>query len=153
MICFTLFCREIFFDGIYTVLLQNPFYCNSCCLLQDLFCCDLRTFSVETNYAHVFVRGEKMTNIMSHCKWWPCTIHLNLYLGYITLHCIIVWGGFNKSNQYNKFIKLHHIALYHCVGRLTVAQYISCCYYCIWLRWKSNLSWWKGFQTYWRETG
>ena len=35
-----------------------------CCLLQDLFCHDLRTFCVETNYAQDFVRGEKMTNIM-----------------------------------------------------------------------------------------
>ena len=64
MISFTMFCREIFFDGIDTVLLQNRFDCNSCCLLRDLFCRDLRFFCVETNYAQDFVRGKKMTNIM-----------------------------------------------------------------------------------------
>ena len=64
MIYFTLFCREIFFDGIYIVLLQNPFYWNSCCLLRDLFCRNVRTFCVETNYAQDFVRGKEMTNIM-----------------------------------------------------------------------------------------
>ena len=64
MICFTLFCCEIFFDGIYTVLLQNPLYCNSCCLSRDLFCHNLRTFCVETNYAEDFVHGEKISNIM-----------------------------------------------------------------------------------------
>ena len=59
MICFTLFCRKIFFDGIYKVLLKNPFYCNSCCLLRDLFCRDLRTFCVETNYAQGFFPWRK----------------------------------------------------------------------------------------------
>ena len=60
-----------FFDGIFTVLLQNPFYCNSWCLLRDLFCRNLRTFCVETNYVQDFVRGEKMTNIMYGANSWP----------------------------------------------------------------------------------
>ena len=47
-----LFCREICSFEIYAVLLQS------------LFCCDLRTFCVETIYAQYFVRGEKITNIM-----------------------------------------------------------------------------------------
>ena len=55
---------EIFFDGIYAVLLQNQFYCNFCCLSQHPFCRNLCTFCVETNHAQNFVRGEKMKNIM-----------------------------------------------------------------------------------------
>ena len=75
MQCSTLFCPEIVFDGIYTVSLQNPFDCNSCCLLLDLFCRDLCTFCAETNYAQDFIRGEKMTNIMY--GWLVHITHFN----------------------------------------------------------------------------
>ena len=47
-----LFCRKIRLFAIYAVL------------SRDLFCRDLRVFCVGTNYVLIFVRGEKMTNIM-----------------------------------------------------------------------------------------
>ena len=43
---FTLYCPKICFAAIYAVLSQN------------LFCCGLRTFCVETNYGQNVVRGE-----------------------------------------------------------------------------------------------
>ena len=49
---FTLFCRNICFAAIYAVLSQN------------LFCCGLRTFCVETNYGQNVVNEDKITNIM-----------------------------------------------------------------------------------------
>ena len=92
MICFTLFCREIFFDGIYTVLLQIPFCCNSCCLLQDLFGRDLRTFRVEKNYTQDFVRGEKMTNIMYVISYKSADIQHFSYIYFINRDGLLHWS-------------------------------------------------------------